>query len=669
MTKKAKTLKDIAVAFHGVTSVHVFAKEKKLSAGKKASDAVACRVIYQSDIARQEPWRDPDGIRLENVTRRFIEDERRGLGQKSTLEPGDILVTTRGRPYVSPLVTQRMLVGGSIVAGPDIIVVRAKQAWDAAMVRKIMLSRAASAFFSENSRKAVKSQGRVLPKSVIMDLPLPDERFELKYSFDADLEAHASESEAAAERMALIGRAFVELARWRSELALDATNQRFDYDKTGSFSWEKRALECEHDIARRSGEKHREVLDAIPIKDIGTNNDWSWKKPFDEDYERLWASKDQWASAGIVKCLQDIAGGRFDDSDSSLLCRLLSGGHDCNGARAALANDPQVVAKTTLLLHQGHHSASSMNVRRSVRRLLASCVSGMGKVMVLSAEAGHQAVEVVTDPKPPSQVALVESRAPYRDVAAALCRFVAPTLDVSVSANISGALNGEKIDAAILEASGFDAEIQDDKLDYASRQLFDWASLNFRLKEGGKLFVHIPTSHWKLLSTVRSNVTAVVQLPPMIVPAYQSFSSPNDSKAGGHSRERHALCDQGMILVIEPGWGAGSDVRFIDATMLTGGDAVTELTAHQMEILKAVILHNKLTFSGLRCFDLPRDVLFRDQKNWPGVAKFIAARASCQELMEDFTLETLVEEMQFRYRAWKVSQEALLSHVGVRLKA
>ena len=292
-----------------------------------------------------------------------------------------------------------------------------------------------------------------------------------------------------------------------------------------------------------------------------------------------------------------------------------------------------------------------------------------GEGQVLSAEAGHQAVEVVTDSAPPRQVALVEPRAPYRDVAAALCRFVAPDVDVSVSANVSGAFIGEKIDAAILEASGFDVEIKDDKLDYASRQLFDWASLNCRLKEGGKLFVHIPTSHWKLLSAVRANVTTVVQLPPMIVPAYQSFSSPRDSKAKGDPRERHELCDQGMIIVIEPGWGSRSDVRFIDATMLTDGDAVTELTTHQLEILKAVILHNKLTFSGLRYLNLPRDVLFRDQKNWPGVAKFIAARATCQELIEDFTLETLVEEMQFRHRAWRVSQEALLSHVGVRLKA
>jgi hypothetical protein len=103
--------------------------------------------------------------------------------------------------------------------------------------------------------------------------------------------------------------------------------------------------------------------------------------------------------------------------------------------------------------------------------------------------------------------------------------------------------------------------------------------------------------------------------------------------------------------------------------MLTGGDAVTELSQDQMDIIRSVILHKGLSFNGLRCFMLPRDTLFRDTKAWPGMAKFIAARAKSEELAEDFTLETLVEEMQFRQRAWRVSQEALLSHVGIRLKA
>lgn len=669
MRKKEKTLKDIAYAFHGVTSVHVFTPQKLTSKAKEAVDTLPCRVIYQSDIAPQGPWRDPDGIKQEKVTRRFVEEERRGLGQKSTLAQGDILISTRGRPYVSPLVTSRMLAGGPIVAGPDVIVIRAKLAWDAAIVRKTLLSRKSAIFMKEKSPRIAKNQGRVLPKSVIMNLPLPDDIESLKYSFDESLEVHAGDAEAAAERMAALSRAFVESARWRSELDLEAGNHRFDYDQTESFTWEKRATEKEHDIARRSGATHQALLDAMPISEIGKNNDWTWKKPFDEEYEKLWASKEYWASDGIVKCLDDIANDRLDSGDSKLLCRLLSGSSDCGRARSAMSADPQLVLNTTLLLHQGHHSASSMNVRRSVRRLLASCVRGMDKVLVLSAEAGHQAVEVVTDPEPPRHVTLVEPRPPYRDFAAALCRFVAPGVSVEVADTVSGAFVGGKIDAVILEASGFDAEIEDGKLDTASRQLFDWGNLHWRFNEGGKMFVHLPTTHWKLLANIQANVTAIVQLPPMIVPAYQSFASSNNSDARNRMRERHALCDQGIILVIEPGSSRGSEVRVVDATMLTGGDAVTELSQDQMDILRSVILHKGLSFNGLRCLMLPRDTLFRDTKAWPGMAKFIAARAKSEELAEDFTLETLVEEMQFRQRAWRVSQEALLSHVGIRLKA
>ena len=663
-----RTLRDIAYAFHGVTSVHIFSSKKETAGAKGVADTLPCRVIYQSDIAHQGPWRDPDGIRQEKVSRRFIEEDRRGLGQKSTLMPGDILITTRGYPYVSPLVTARVLAGGAMVAGPDTIVVRAKQPWDAAIVRKTLLGREAALFFKDKSPKIPKNQARVLPKSVIMNLAIPDELEKLKYSFDDRLEAHAADAEAASERMATISRAFVESARWRSELDLEAGNERFDYDQTAAFSWEKRATEIEHDIARRCGAAHQAILDAMPIGEIGKKADWTWKKPFDEEYEELWASKDQWASEGIVRCLDDIANGRLDSDDSKLLCRLLSGGSDCARARSAMSADPQLILNTTLLLHQGHHSASSMNVRRSVRRLLASCVRGMDKVLVLSAEAGHQAIEVVTDTEPPRHVGLVESRPPYRNVAAALCRFLSPGIGVETANAVSGACVGEKINAAILEASGFDAEIEDGKLDGASRQLFDWDNLHWRFHEGGKMFAHLPTSHWKLLSGIKANVSAIVQLPPLIVPAYQSFVSRRNSGSEHTPRDRHTRCDQGIIVVIEPGWGRGGDVRVIDATMLTGGDAVTELTQYQLDILRDVIMHNNLSHNGLRCMSLAREKLFHNPTTWPGMAKYMAPRASSQELAEDFTLETLVEEMQFRYRAWMYSQDALLSHVGIRLK-
>ena len=666
MTIKAKALRDLADAFHGVTSASIHGE---VGPSVSAAETLPCRVIYQPDIAKQGPWRDPQGIKLEKVSRRFVEAKRRGLGQPSSLRPGDILVSTRGRILVSPLVTNAMLSDGPVVAGPDVIVVRAKACFDPAVVRKALLAKSSATFLREESRKELDGQVRAhLKKSSILDLPLPSGIENTRYFFDERLESHASDTEAAAERIAALSRAFVESARWRSELGLDADNRQFDLDRTRAFSWEAKYDRLYQDISARAHARHTEILDATPDSEIGRKPDWSWKLPFDDEGRRLLEERDQWASEGIVKGLRDIASGNVADPDSKLLCELLVGGIDCGRARSAMASDPQLVQNTTLLLHQGHHVASSMNVRRSIRSLLASCVRGLGRVVVLSAETGHQAVEVVAQAGPPKHVALVECSDPYRGLAEALCGFVAPGVEVQSTKSVSSAFVGEKIDGAVLEASGFDADVDDEKLEQQSRRLFDWANLDWRLRDGGKLFVHLPTSHWKLLSDVRAHVTAVVQLPPLIVPARQPFLRNNDAGPRKGTHERHALCDQGLILVIEPGSNHGGRVRVVDATMLTLGDAVTELTQDQLDILRSVILHNDLSFKGLRFFNLDRSMLGMKPDGWPGVARFLAARASGQVLAEGFTLETLIEEMQFCHRAWKHSQGALFAHVGVKFK-
>jgi hypothetical protein len=666
MTIKAKVLRDLADAFHGVTSASIHG-EAGSAVGE--GDALPCRVIYQPDIVKQGPWRDPLGVKLEMVARRFVEAKRRGLGQSSGLRLGDVLVSTRGRIHVSPLVTNAMLSGSPMVAGPDVIVVRAKDGFDPAVVRKALLAKNSATFLRAESRKELDGQVRAhLKKSSILDLPLPPGFENTKYFFDERLESHASDTEAAAERIAALSRAFVELARWRSELRLDADNRQFDLDTIRAFSWEAKYDQLYQDISARSHARHTEILDATPLSEIGRKPDWSWKLPFDDERRRLSEQRDRWASEGIVKGLKDIATGNVTDRDSRLLCELLAGSADCARARSAMKSDPQLVQNTTLLLHQGHYVASSMNVRRSIRSLLASCVKGLGRVVVLSAETGNQAVEVVTGLTPPKQVALVESNDTYLSLADALCRFVTPGVEVHSAKTVSGTFVGEKIDGAVLEASGFDADVDDEKLEQQSRLLFDWSNLGWRLRDGGKLFVHLPTTHWKLLSEVRSHVTAVVQLPPLIVPARQPFRRTNDGEPGKETHDRHALCDQGLILVIEPGSNHGGKVRVVDATMLTRGDAVTELTQDQLDILRSVILHKDLSFSGLRFFHLDRSMLGTKSDGWPGVARFLAARASGQELAEGFSLETIIEEMQFCHRAWKLSQGALFAHVGAKLK-
>ena len=654
MTTKAKNLKNIADAFHGVTSVGIFTEKKIFSKSKGSEEAISCRVIYQPDVTWESPWRDPDGIKQARVAPRFIEKTRRGLDQKHLLAEGDILIATRGRYSISPLVTRKMLEAGPVVAGPDIIVVRAKSVAPATL-RKILLRKHSARYLIENAVKKGQDGSSVLPKSVIMNLRLPDDIQGLHSTFDERVEEHARDAETTSGRIAALSRAFVVALRHRLETRQETSRPHFDAEK---FSWEVKATKAEHIIAKKRGAEHQAILDAIPIQDIGKPIDGAWFKPFNHQSERLSKDRDKWASEGLIMCLAQMAEGRFEDSDAKLLCELLSSGTDYSLARTHLSANSRLLESTTDLLHRGDHKASSSNVGRSVRRLLASCVKGMDAVVVLSAETGHQAVEATLDKEGPKRLFLIEQYEPYRNFAKALCEFISPSTQVRDSAEIGTCLGAQKVDAAIIEASGADADIKDDKIDHTSRELFDWANLCNRFKDGGKMFVHIPSSHWKLLGSISSNISTIVQLPPLL--------TPSDSKH--RPRDEYAPCDQGLILVVEAGWGAGKEVKLIDTTMLSGGDALDAFSADQLESLRQIITGKSLPSSGIRQISVPRDALFRNYKTWPGVSKFFGSRALARDLANDFTLETIIEELKFCHLAWKASQDAFLDSAGIRFR-
>ena len=172
------------------------------------------------------------------------------------------------------------------------------------------------------------------------------------------------------------------------------------------------------------------------------------------------------------------------------------------------------------------------------------------------------------------------------------------------------------------------------------------------------MFVHVPSSHWKLLGSIGSNISTIVQLPPLL--------TPSDSKH--RPRDEYAPCDQGLILVVEAGWGAGKDVKLIDATMISGGGAHEEYPAELIESLRQVILGKPLSVGGLRSIDISRDAMFRNHKTWPGVSKFFGPRATVRDLANDFTLETIIEELKFCHLAWKASQDAFLDSAGIRFR-
>lgn len=672
MTTKAKTLKDIAMAFYGVTSAGIFTEKKHSGKSQDDADWVPSRVIYPSDVTWEGPWRDSEIIKNARVARRFVEVGRRNLDRKHLpaegviekirpslerkhlLAEGDILIATRGRYSVSPLVSRRILAAGPLVAGPDIIVVRANSVAPD-VVRKILLRKDSTDYLSKNAVKKGKDGSSVLTKGVIMDLPLPDEIDGLHWTFDERVEDYARDAETTSGRIAALSRAFVVALRHRLETRQETSRPHIEVER---FSWELKATKIEHDILVRSGAAHQAVIDARPLNPLDVAIDWSWKLPFDKELAKVSEDRDKWASEGLINCLSRLASGRLDDPDTRLLCELLTGGSNPASVRAHLASNSRLIESMTLLLHRGDHRASSSNVVRSVRQLLASCVRGMDSVVVLSAETGHQAVETILVKEGPKRLHLVEQNEPYRKFAKALCEFISPSTQVLASAEVASGLGRQQVDGAIIEASGADADIKDDKLDHTSRQLFDWANLSHRIKDGGKMFVHVPSSHWKLLGSIGSNISTIVQLPPLL--------TPSDSKH--RPRDEYAPCDQGLILVVEAGWGAGKDVKVIDATMISGGGAHEEYPAELIESLRHVIKGKPLLVSGLRSTEIPRDALFRNHKTWPGISKFFGPRATARDLANDFTLETIIEELKFCHLAWKASQDAFLDSAGIRFR-
>lgn len=670
MTKKAKTLKDIAVAFYGVTSAGIFTDKKLSGKSQDDEDWVPCRVIHPADVASEGPWRDSDTIRSSRVARRFVERGRRNLDRKHLsvdgvieknkpslerkhlLAEGDILIATRGRYSISPLVSRRILAAGPVVAGPDIIVVRTKSVAPE-VIRKILLRRHSANYLSKNVVRKGKDGSNVLTKGVIMDLPLPDEIDGLHWTFDERVEDYARDAETTSGRIAALSRAFAIAARCRLETRKETSRSHFYAE---GFSWEMKATKIEQDIMTRLGEANQDNIDRRPITLKVEPPDWSWKERFDKELAELSVNRDKWASEGLINCIAQLSRGHLEDPDARLLCELLSGGSNPASVRAHLASNPRLIESMTLILHLGDHKASSSNVGRSVRQVLASCVRGMDDVVVLSAEAGHQAVEATLDKKGPKRILLVESNEPYRNFAKALCEFISPSTQLTASADISSGLGAQKVNGVIIEASGVDADIKDDKHDLASRKLFDWANLCNRFKDGGKMFVHLPTSHWKLLGDVRAHISTIVQLPPLL--------TPSDSKH--RPRDEYAPCDQGLILVVEPGWVAGKEVKLIDATMLSGGEALEEYSSEQADTLRKLILGCDVTMIGVRSTIISRETLFRNYSTWPGTSKFFGTRATIKDLANDFTLETIIEELKYSHLVWKASQKAFLERVGIR---
>jgi hypothetical protein len=665
MTGKPTTLGDLAYVFHGVGNADIFTPEK-LANSNNQKDVDDCRVIKASDVTSQRPWQQPDTITWMKVSKRVVSStKRRGLGQSCILQPGDLLLTTRGKPKVSPMLTYEMTKDRKIIAGPEILVIRAKEGVFCASLREALKQKAATVYFeSTTTRKNKdKAEGKgwdksgVLSKEAAAGLPIPAVLTNQPPRFGEDVEILSHKAESLIAGIQSLNHAIIEAARWREEVKIDSSQiPHFDQEVTSRFTWEKLYKERSDEIRGREIAEQKRLADEWLKDPSKPMYGWEWIKPFNEERKKLRKQMDEWSSQGLCRCLKNLANSQVPDADTELLCQLLSGTKNPESAKQALLGDTKLLEATTLLAHQLDLRVASHYTSKSVRTLLASCAESAKSALILSAETGNLAVETLNKAKSLDVLSLVEAQDSHRHVAKAVCDLNSSGVKI-FDGKKAYRLPEQKIDIVLLEASGFDMDNKEDDqtAKFTSQDQFQWSQIEHRINSGGCMIAHLPTSHWRLLVSVINNVSLVMQLPPLSMPVW------NETPGNGNQPS-----DQGIIVVLRPGYKSNDKVKLVDATKLNNGMAASSLTPEQILDLRAILRGDTEPSGQVQGTDIPRRELFKEMRIWPGISTLMKKNVEADDLVQAYTLETLVEEFKYRHFLWKKAETEIFREIGLQ---
>ena len=274
----------------------------------------------------------------------------------------------------------------------------------------------------------------------------------------------------------------------------------------------------------------------------------------------------------------------------------------------------------------------------------------------MEAETGNLAAEVLHTAKRLKRLSLIESTPTHRKVAKALCDLCTSSADIE-EAEKAFRLPRSKTDVILLEASGFDIDNKelDDQAKRTSAELFQWHEIGDRIAEKGYMLVHVPTTHWRLLASVTERITMVIQLPPLSIPIY-----------GNGKYRTHVPCDQGLMVILKPGFISKETVKVVDATKLNQGAAASSLTGEQIKILCSFIKGEESSHETITQTDVPCKEIFKEMSVWPGISTLMKKNVDADDLAQAYTLETLVEEFKSRHFLWKKTETEIFRDIGLQ---
>jgi hypothetical protein len=287
---------------------------------------------------------------------------------------------------------------------------------------------------------------------------------------------------------------------------------------------------------------------------------------------------------------------------------------------------------------------------------MACCAEAAQSVSILAAETGNLAVELLVSLKCLKRLTLVEGQTTHRNVAKALCDLASHNTEIE-EAEKAFRLPRHKADLVLMETAGIDIDSKksEDSVKQTSKDVFQWYEISERIKEGGYMLVHVPTTHWRLLASVTDKITMIVQLPPLSIPLY-----------GNREYRTHVPCDQGLMIILKPGFKSNESVKVVDATNLNQGAAASSLTGEQIKILCSLIKGEESSHETVTQTDIPRKEMFKEMSVWPGMSTLMNKKVDSDNLTQAYTLETLVEEFKYRHYLWKKAETEIFRKIGLQ---
>jgi hypothetical protein len=147
----------------------------------------------------------------------------------------------------------------------------------------------------------------------------------------------------------------------------------------------------------------------------------------------------------------------------------------------------------------------------------------------------------------------------------------------------------------------------------------------------------------------------IVQLPPLSIPLY-----------GNREYRTHVPCDQGLMIILKPGFKSNESVKVVDATNLNQGAAASSLTGEQIKILCSLIKGEESSHETVTQTDIPRKEMFKEMSVWPGMSTLMNKKVDSDNLTQAYTLETLVEEFKYRHYLWKKAETEIFRKIGLQ---